>query len=215
MILDNNCWGDFRADSRATAGRPCLFLDRDGVVVEDVGHLHRATDLELVAGAAGLIRAANDTGWLCGLVTNQSGIARGLFTWADFVEVQAELDRRLGAAHARLDFVVACPFVNDPDADGPGEPLHAWRKPNPGMFRAVIDHYRVDAGASIMIGDKLDDLIAADVCGIGRLIHVLTGHGRGQRDRVAAWLRDKPGGLLCRSVGDPKISSFIKRPAQR
>ena len=79
-------------------GRAALFLDRDGVVVEEVDYLHRVEDLALIPGAAELIAEANRRGIPVVIASNQAGIARGYFGWHEFQQVQAELNRRLERA---------------------------------------------------------------------------------------------------------------------
>ncbi len=131
---------------------PALFLDRDGTIVEEVGHLHRAKDVCLIRGAAAVIAAANARAIPVIVVTNQSGIGRGLFDWADLLAVEDRIEAALVAEGAKLDAVLACPF----HADGRPpykHPDHPARKPNPGLLlRAaeifanrsgiVVDHRR-------------------------------------------------------------------------
>ncbi|MGO9259616.1 MAG: D-glycero-alpha-D-manno-heptose-1,7-bisphosphate 7-phosphatase [Bryobacteraceae bacterium] len=148
-------------------GRPALFLDRDGVVVEEVDYLHRAEDVALIAGAAELIAEANRRGIPVVIASNQAGIARGYFGWPEFQQVQAELNRRLGRAGARVDLTLACPHY----------PEHPDRKPRPGMFRKAAEMAALDLGRSWVIGDKTSDLEAARAAGLSGGVLVLTGHG--------------------------------------
>ena len=120
--------------AHAPHGVPCLFLDRDGVVVEEVHYLHRRGDVRLLNGAAALIEAARTRGWAAGLVTNQAGIGRGYYGWADFESVQEEIAAQLGLGPEPFDFVAACGA--HPEAPGAFHRIanHSWRKPNPGMI---------------------------------------------------------------------------------
>ncbi len=160
-------WRRARGDLAWAAGRAALFLDRDGVVVQEVNYLHRVEDLALIPGAAEFIGQANRRGIPVVMASNQAGIARGYFGWDEFHQVQAELERRLECAGARLDLTLACPHY----------PEHPDRKPSPGMFRKAAQMAALDAGRSWVIGDKTSDLEAARAAGLPGGVLVLTGHG--------------------------------------
>src|SRR5690606_32452527 len=93
-----------------TSGVPAVFLDRDGVLIEDSGYPHLEEHLRLVPGAAGAVRRLTALGYLCVIVTNQSGVARGLFSEAQMKAFNALLVRRLAARGAVIGAVYACPF---------------------------------------------------------------------------------------------------------
>jgi D-glycero-D-manno-heptose 1,7-bisphosphate phosphatase len=160
---------------RREARSPALFLDRDGVVVEEVHFLHRPEDVILVAGAARVIVRARARGIIVVLATNQSGIARGLYGWEAFAATQ----ERIGAA---LDMVLACPF--HPDGKAPYRGDHPCRKPWPGMLQRAAERLGLDLAASWVIGDRARDLEAGRAAGCAGGLHVLTGHG--DRERAAA-----------------------------
>lgn len=167
-LLANGCWAEIRG-AKGTEARPCLFLDRDGVVIVDRHHLADPAGVELVTGAAALVAAANRSGWLVGLVTNQSGIGRGLFDWQAFARVQARVEAELQADGAALDFICACPH----HAGGlaPFDVAdHPWRKPNPGMLLHAATALGVALPASIMVGDRASDMGAGAGAGVGRCI---------------------------------------------
>lgn len=171
----------------ARRGVPCLFLDRDGVVVAEVNYLHRAADVSLLDGAAALIGAARRAGWCVGLVTNQAGIGRGYYDWAAFFAVQHEIALRLGLGPEPFDFVAAC--GSHPDAADPFHRVgnHSWRKPNAGMLRMAAGALDLDLAASVLVGDQVSDLQAGAAARVGRLIHVETGHGPRERAAVEAF----------------------------
>lgn len=154
-------------------GRPCLFLDRDGVVVEEVGWLRRAEDVRLLPGIAALIAAANRAGVAVAVVTNQSGIGRGLFGWRQFDAVQRAIAAEL--APARWDAVLAAPFA-------PGE--ERMRKPAPGMLLAAAQALALDVAASWMLGDRASDMEAARRAGAQG--GILVGESCGSDDVAAA-----------------------------
>jgi D-glycero-D-manno-heptose 1,7-bisphosphate phosphatase len=169
-----------RLTDASFAGRPCLFLDRDGVVVEEVDYLHRVEDVALIPGVAEAIAEVNRAGRPVVLVTNQSGIARGLFGWEAFAAVQARMLDLLKARGAGVDMVLACAFHREGSgvfaiAD------HPWRKPMPGMLLEAARVLAVDLPGSLVIGDKLSDLAAGRAAGMRGGALVLTGHGRHER----------------------------------
>jgi D-glycero-D-manno-heptose 1,7-bisphosphate phosphatase len=141
-------------------GRACLFLDRDGVLIEEVAYLHRPAEVRIAEGAAALIRAAHARGFVVGIVSNQSGIGRGRFGWDDFTAVQAEIVSQLDLGPMPFDFVAAC--GTHPEAIVPGLRIlnHSWRKPQPGMLRMAAAAFAVDVAQSVLIGDHVTDLEA-------------------------------------------------------
>ncbi len=153
--------------------KPAIFLDRDGVLIEDVGYPHRDEDLRLVPGAAEAIRAWNEDGRVVVVVTNQSGVARGLFSLERMQSFNALIAARLAEAGARIDAVYACPYHPDAVEDRWRHPDHPDRKPNPGMILRAADDLDLDLGGSILIGDRESDLEAARRAGVEG--HLFTG----------------------------------------
>ena len=141
------------------ANRAALFLDRDGVIVEDTHYLGRPEDMRLLAGAADAIAQCNRLGIPVVMVSNQSGIARGLYDWAGFAAVQAALAAALAPAGARLDAVFAC--AHHADGRAPFNLAdHPWRKPNPGMIVAAAARMKIDLAHSWIAGDRASDIDA-------------------------------------------------------
>lgn len=140
---------------------PAVFLDRDGVLITDSGYPHLEEHLVLIPGAADAVRRLNGLGYLVVIVTNQSGVARGLFSEDQMHAFNALLVRRLAAKGARIGAVYACPFHDEAEDPKWRHPDHPDRKPNPGMIlRAVSDH-DIDLARSFLIGDRASDLEAA------------------------------------------------------
>jgi D-glycero-D-manno-heptose 1,7-bisphosphate phosphatase len=184
--------GDFPLDhdgvwcevhARPTGRRPALFLDRDGVIVEEVGYLRRVEDIALIPGAASVIAAANARDIPTVIVTNQAGIGRGLLTWDVFRSVQQAITERLAGEGARIDAVYATPH----HAEGVHEFIHPARKPNAGMLLRASAALTIDLAASWLVGDKLSDMETAKNAGLAGGLHVLTGHGRSEREKVLKW----------------------------
>lgn len=145
--------------------RPALFLDRDGVVNRERGeHTWRLEDLVLLPDVGAAVRAANDAGWAVIVITNQSGIALGLYTHQDVHRIHTELERRLALERARIDAFHYCP--HHPDH---GRCL--CRKPGSLLLEKALARHGIDPARSWMIGDRERDIIAARDAGVrGRLI---------------------------------------------
>ena len=158
--------------------RPALFVDRDGTLIELVPYLSDPTDVRLIAAALALVRAANRFELPVVVITNQSGIARGLYGWAEFAAVQARLLTELAAAGCTIDAVMACPA--GPDSDAP------CRKPNPGMFTLAAARLPINLARSWIVGDSVIDLEAGRRAGLGRGWLAPTGYGPLERDAAAA-----------------------------
>jgi D-glycero-D-manno-heptose 1,7-bisphosphate phosphatase len=176
-IDDIGLWCELgKADA---AVRPALFLDRDGVILADTDYVGRAEDVRMIEGVAAAIARYNALRIPVVVVTNQSGIARGLYDWNGFAAVQAAVSTTLAAAGAHLDGVLACAY----HAEGSG-PLriadHAWRKPNPGMILAAAKGMNLDLAGSWIVGDKTRDLAAGAAAGLagGTLVTADAGERR-------------------------------------
>jgi D-glycero-D-manno-heptose 1,7-bisphosphate phosphatase len=140
------------------------FLDRDGVIVEDVGHLCRAGDLRLLPGAGAAIRALREAGWRIIVVTNQSVVARGLCTEDELAAIHTRLRELLRAEGADWDDLLYCP--HHPTAGlGPYRRDCACRKPKPGMLLEAARRHGIDLAASFLVGDQESDLEAAREAG--------------------------------------------------
>jgi D-glycero-D-manno-heptose 1,7-bisphosphate phosphatase len=147
-----------------------VFLDRDGTIVEDPGFLHEPDKVKLLPGAAAAIRRLNDAAYRVIIVTNQSGIARGRFTVADYEAVQQRLGALLTAQGARLDGAYFCP--HHPQFTGPCD----CRKPGLKLFRDAQAAFDIDFAQSWWVGDRLSDVQPARLLG-GHGVLVTTGDG--------------------------------------
>jgi D-glycero-D-manno-heptose 1,7-bisphosphate phosphatase len=167
------------------AGRPALILDRDGVVVEEAHFLRRPEDVRLVPGAAAVLALARRRGLAVVLATNQSGIARGLFGWAEFAATQARVEELLAAEGAAgFDMVLACPF--HPDGRPPYRGEHPCRKPQPGMLLRAAERLGLDLSRSWALGDRARDLEAGRAAGCAGGLLVSTGYGGAARAAALA-----------------------------
>lgn len=146
--------------------RPAAFLDRDGVLIVDCGYPHRPDQLVLIPGAAEAVKRLNAAGYVTVIVTNQSGVARGLFSEETMHGFNALLVERLAEADARIDAVYACPFHAEAVDDRYRHPDHPDRKPNPGMLLKAVAEHDLDPARSLMIGDQASDMEAARRAGV-------------------------------------------------
>ncbi|WP_333610330.1 HAD family hydrolase [Brevundimonas bullata] len=146
--------------------RPGAFLDRDGVLIVDCGYPHRPDQLVLIPGAAEAVKRLNAAGYVTVIVTNQSGVARGMFSEETMHGFNALLVQRLAEAGARIDAVYACPFHAEAVDDRYRHPDHPDRKPNPGMLLKAVAEHDLDPARSLMIGDQASDMEAARRAGV-------------------------------------------------
>lgn len=149
-----------------------VFLDRDGTIVEDPGFLHEPDKVTLLAGAARAIQRLNQAGYVVVVVSNQSGIGRGLYTAKDYEAVQRRLGELLAVYGARIDGAYFCP--HQPQFSGP--PSCDCRKPASKLFQDAQRDLDIDFTQSWFVGDRLSDVQPARTLG-GRGILVATGEG--------------------------------------
>jgi D,D-heptose 1,7-bisphosphate phosphatase len=145
--------------------RRALFLDRDGVINLDRGWVGTRERFTFVPGALTAIRAASDTGWHVFVVTNQSGIARGLYDESQFVSLCSWMIDAIRAEGGTIDDLRYCPF--HPEA--PIETYRrfsSWRKPAPGMLLDLLARWQLNPARCLLIGDRHSDLVAAAAAGI-------------------------------------------------
>jgi D-glycero-D-manno-heptose 1,7-bisphosphate phosphatase len=148
-----------------TTGRAAVFLDRDGTIIHDAEYLRDADSVDLLPGAAEAIGRLNTRGIPVIVVTNQSGIARGLLTEADYEAVRARLDELLAAEGARIDASYFCP--HHPDFTGPCD----CRKPSTLLYRRAAADHALDLTRSTFIGDRWRDIAPGlDLGGRGILV---------------------------------------------
>ena len=170
-----------RVRDMALEGGPAFFLDRDGTVIEDPGYISDPTAVRLLPGAVAALTRFRAAGYALVLVTNQSSIGRGYYSWDAYEAVAARLRALLAEADVALDAEFACAHTPEEGT------TCGWRKPSPGMILEAARRLRLDLSRSLMAGDKLADIEAAAAAGLPRAIHVRTGAGVAERPKVEAW----------------------------
>jgi len=180
--------------------RGCVFLDRDGVLNEEVDYLHDPDRVVLVGGAAEAIAALGRAGLAVVVVTNQAGIARGMYTERELAAVTARIGELLGRAGARLDATYFCP--HHPEAGvGAYKLACRCRKPAPGMLEQAAAELGLDLARSAIVGDKATDLEAGRAAGCAAVL-VRSGYGAREEAREAARLAASGGAPLADAVFD-------------
>ena len=150
-----------------------VFIDRDGTLNVERHYLHDPEALEIFPGTGLALRRLMDAGYVLFIVTNQSGIARGMYSEAQFQELTDWMVERFKEQGVTISKVYHCP--HHPDFEPAGERDCDCRKPKPGMILRGIEEFELDPAECIMVGDKPSDVAAAERAGIGTKVRVLTG----------------------------------------
>jgi len=171
--------------------RPAIFLDRDGTLVEEVNYLSRVEDLRLFPFSADAVRRLKEAGFLIIVVTNQSGIGRGIYTEAEMHAIHEAIQNELNGA---IDAFYFCPHLPCDGCD--------CRKPKLGMIEAALRDLEIDVENSWMIGDKKIDVETGRSAGM-RTALVLTGYGtqhKGSLEQLPEIMEDDLGAAAAEVV---------------
>lgn len=169
-------------ESNQPVARAGVFVDRDGTLIREAHYLHRLEDMEIFPCAAEAIRLLNRSGRLVVVVTNQSGVARGILSEGGVRCIHTALETQLADLGARIDGFYYCPHL-------PGAPVEEYnrececRKPNPGMVFAAAKDLNIDLSRSYLVGDKQTDVDTARRAACGSIL-VRTGYGTGVAERL-------------------------------
>ncbi len=167
--------------SPARTRRPAAFLDRDGVLNEDIGYLHKVKDFRWMPGAREAVSLLNKAGYWVFVITNQAGVARGYYEERDIAVLHDWIKGELADFGARIDAFAYCPHHPDGAVVAYRRACRC-RKPGPGMIEDLTAAWPVDMSRSFVVGDKLSDLEAGEAMGLsgyhyttGRLDDLVTG----------------------------------------
>jgi D-glycero-D-manno-heptose 1,7-bisphosphate phosphatase len=153
--------------------RPAIFLDRDGVIIENrPDYVRTWGDVVFIPGAMSALTDIADSEFAIVIVTNQAGVGRGLVSLADAQSINEHIRDEIAQAGGRIDGLYLCPHTDSDDCD--------CRKPKPGMLLRAAQELGLNLSRSWMIGDALTDLQAGEAAGARSLL-VLTGRGAGQK----------------------------------
>lgn len=162
--------------------RRAIFLDRDGTLNRDKAYVHRIEDWEWLPGVIPALARLKAAGWLLVVVSNQSGIARGMFGHAELNALQDHANAALAPHHADIDAWYNCPHL--PEITGPCQ----CRKPSPGLLLQAAEEWGIDLARSWMIGDKMRDVQAGHACGCKCILLASPGMAQSADDLPAGTL---------------------------
>lgn len=160
--------------------RPGAFFDRDGVINLNHGYVGDPSRFELVEGAARALRLCREAGYLIFIVTNQAGVAQGLFEEEDVEALHTHMKAQLAVEGAVIDDIRYCPHHPEAKRERYRKDC-AWRKPGPGMILDIAKHWPVDLARSFLVGDKESDMAAARAAGLRGFLY-----GTGPLDLLVA-----------------------------
>lgn len=152
---------------------PAVFLDRDGVIIENrAAYVRDWSDVYIYPHALDALARVSASHYKFVIVTNQSAVGRGILALAKAHEINKRLVERIEQAGGRIDGVFMCPHTPEANCE--------CRKPKPGLIKQAAKKLRLDLDRSILIGDALSDLIAGQAAGVNHTALVLTGRGASQ-----------------------------------
>ena len=143
-----------------------LFLDRDGVINEDIGFVSQIKDFVFKPGIFDFLLQAQNKGYRLFIITNQSGVGRGLYSVHDYEELTEWMLKKLKNMGVNIDAVMHCFEKKDEAVVAPYNRESYWRKPSPGMILDAALRYQIDLSCSVLVGDKQSDIDAAEAAGI-------------------------------------------------
>jgi len=145
-----------------------VFLDRDGVINEEIGYLYKTKDFKFIDGVFEACNYFQEKGYLIIIITNQSGIARGYYTEEDFYILNNWMNDQFSTNGINISDIFFCPHSPDHGCN--------CRKPKPGLIKDALQKHNIDIARSWIIGDKESDIRAGNLAGISNTILVKTGH---------------------------------------
>jgi D-glycero-D-manno-heptose 1,7-bisphosphate phosphatase len=147
-----------------------LFLDRDGVINKEKNYLYKIDDFEFIDGVFETCRKFHQDGYLIIVITNQAGIARGLYSLGDYQKLTNWMNAKFLEHGVKISATYCCP--HHPDFSGEC----ACRKPSPGLLKTARNDFNIDMASSIFLGDKESDIEAGIGAGVGKNVLVRSGH---------------------------------------
>jgi D-glycero-D-manno-heptose 1,7-bisphosphate phosphatase len=186
--------------------RPAVFLDRDGTLIEEAGYLDRLERLVFYPYSVDAVRLLNRADLAVVIITNQAGVARGIFLEAFVGEAHRHVMKTLQQGGARVDGFYYCPHHPEASVEQYRQSCDC-RKPQPGMLRRAAEELKLDLARSFVVGDRWHDLQAGEAVG-ARGILVRTGYGR--TEEAAPKARVAPAAIVDNLI---EAASWILRAA--
>lgn len=162
--------------------KPAAFLDRDGVVIEEGNYISKIEEVFFLPKTIDAIKLLNVAGYFVVITTNQSGIARGLFTEKDLNKIHEYINFSLQKYGAKIDFFYYCPH-HPTEGKGVYKKNCECRKPNSGMFFKAVRENNIDISRSFLVGDKISDIETGKKIGIASYL-VNTGYGMREYEKI-------------------------------
>lgn len=188
-----------------TSMKPALFLDRDGVIIENRSNYVRAwSDVSIYPQAIEALIKVKPTGYKTIIITNQSAVGRGLISPEIAQEINLRLIEEIQSSGGRIDGLFMCPHAPHDNC--------ACRKPQPGLILEAADSLSLDLSRSILVGDALSDIMAGQSAGVGKNVLVRT--GRGDAQSTIALADQIPPFLIYDTLADA-ISELIPMPGDQ
>ena len=156
--------------------KKAVFLDRDGVLIEQVAYLSRPEQVALIPGVVEALELIHRHGDFAVVISNQSGVGRGYFTAADVDAVHDRIQELLAERNERVDAFYYCPHAPDEECK--------CRKPSPEMILRAAERFGIDVGSSLMLGDRMSDLKCGVNAGCASSVLVRTGYGEEQSPKA-------------------------------
>lgn len=153
---------------------PAIFLDRDGTLNVDHGYVHEIDNFQFIDGTIEALQELKKMGFALVVVTNQSGIARGMFTEDQFMKLTEWMDWSLADRDVDLDGIYFCPHHPEGSVEAYRQQCDC-RKPQPGMLLSAQEELDIDMASSYIVGDKVEDMLAGQAAGVGTKVLVRTG----------------------------------------
>ncbi len=166
--------------------RRAVLLDRDGVLNEDKGYVYKKEDITWLAGATSLIGELTRKGYIVLVVTNQSGVARGMYTEEDVRQLHTWMNKEFAKQGGRVEAFYYCPHLRNAKIKKYDEDC-VCRKPRPGMIIQALSQYRIERDNAVLFGDSERDIAAAKRAGIDGYLF----EGGNIRDFVMEVLKDR------------------------
>lgn len=171
--------------------QPCLFLDRDGVIVHDVPYNTHLPHIVLKPGIVELLKEAHNKGMWVTIVSNQSGLGRGYFSWTDYRRVHQRICQLLAQHGEWVDLALCAPFYEGTEFKQAKSRPH-FRKPDVGMFKHAEEELGVSFADSVMVGDSATDLIPGFQSGIRKLYLVSSEKQAGEIQKLTEYQKAHP-----------------------